>query len=148
MMLRPIIFYNEISSQLKNFCKAIREWYVSWDGFAKALKEENIFSIFEKLRSYKNVRLTFKNLAAMKIFVGMDDDLLILDTHVASVLGINRKEQSGYRIQKKLLESLLNFSGKITNKLGMKGISKVTIAKWSLTIWFDRTNILANQLLV
>lgn len=40
-MLRPMIFYNEISLQLKNFCKAIRDGYSSWDSFADALNNES-----------------------------------------------------------------------------------------------------------
>ncbi|MBS7633293.1 hypothetical protein KEJ15_06730, partial [Candidatus Bathyarchaeota archaeon] len=82
-ILRPIVFYNEISFQLKNFCKAVYNEFNSWDFFANELNGKSIFAIFEKLRKHKGIRLSFKNLAAMKIFVGMDDDLLVLDRHVA-----------------------------------------------------------------
>jgi hypothetical protein len=95
-MLKPLIFRNEISLQLKNFCRAVKKEYSSWGKFADVLKKESIFTIFEKLKKYKNIRLTFKNLAAMKIFVGMDDDLIILDVHVAKVLGIDKYKRSKY----------------------------------------------------
>jgi endonuclease III-like uncharacterized protein len=146
-ILRPMIFRNQISLQLKNFCKTIREEYSSWDSFAEALSLENIFSIFEKLRKHRNIRITFKNLSAMKIFVGMDDHLLILDTHVAKVLGISKRDQNKYRAQKKLFESLLNFSEKIGEKLKEQGLNRVTMAKWSLAAWFNEAKIPASALL-
>lgn len=145
--LKPMIFRNEISSQLKNFCKAIKSEYSSWDNFADALKKESFFGIFGKLRKYKNIRLTFKNLAAMKIFVGMDNDLIILDTHVAKALGIKKSERSRYITRGTTLQNLLDFSKEITNGLRKKGFSDVFTAKWSLAIWFNKTNTHADELL-
>lgn len=115
MTLKPMIFHNNISLQLKKFCEVIRSEYHSWDSFDKALSEENVFTIFRRLRSFKATRVTFKNLSAMKIFVGMDNNLLILDTHVAKVLGISKNEVSRYRIQERFFKNLLAFSKKITH---------------------------------
>jgi hypothetical protein len=144
--LEPMIFRNEISLQLKNFCKAIKNEYLSWGNFANALKEESIFAIFEKLRRYKNTRLTFKNLAAMKIFVGMNNSLIILDTHIAKMLGISKTERGKYVAWEKSFQSLLDLSRKVTNELKKKGLD-VSGAKWSLAIWFNKTKIPANRLL-
>lgn len=146
-ILKPMIFYKVIAAQLKKFCKVVKDEYSSWNNFAKALIKESIFTIFEKLRRHEGVRVTYKNLAAMKIFVGNDDNLLILDTHVAKVLGIDKGEQNKYRIQKKLFESLLNFSKKITNRLKDNEFSEITMAKWSLAIWFNKAGISADELL-
>jgi len=146
-ILKPIIFHNQISLQLKKFCKAVSEEYQSWDNFVDELMGESIFDIFEKLRQYKGTRITFKNLAAMKIFVGMNDNVPIFDTHVAKVLGFDKREQSKYKVQRKLFENLLEFSEKITSRLKDVGLN-ATIAKWSLAIWFDKANIRASQLLI
>lgn len=145
--LKPMIFRNEISLQLKNFCKAIKSEYSSWDNFANALKEESIFVIFEKLRKHRNIRLTFKNLTAMKIFIGMGDDLIILDTHVAKVLGISKDKRSKYVVRKTLFQSLLDFSRKISNRLKKEGFDDISTAKWSLAIWFSQTKISADKLI-
>ncbi len=145
-ILRPMIFYNEISLQFKNLCKAIRNEYSSWNAFAYALDKESIFAIFDKLRKNRGIRLTFKNLAAMKIFVGKEDNLLILDTHVAKILGINKREQKEYRTQNKSFKSLLDFSERVTQRLAKHGL-KITMAEWSLAIWFHRAKIPANKLL-
>lgn len=145
-ILRPMIFYNEISFQLKNFCSAVKSGYSSWDLFTRVLRQESIFTIFKTLRRHKNVRVTFKNLSAMKIFVGMDNDLLILDTHVAKVMGIRKKEINKYRTQKTLFMELLEFSRKVTRALRRK-LKHVTIAEWSLAIWFNKAKISSDELL-
>jgi endonuclease III len=146
MALKPMIFYNEISSQLKNFCKVIKDEYSSWDKFAGALSQESIFETFKKLRKYRNIRVTFKNLSAMKIFVGMKNDLLILDTHIAKVLGIDKNEASKCRVQETLFKDLLEKSRERTDELKKRGVN-VCIAKWSLAIWFNKTKTLADKLL-
>ena len=144
--LRPMIFYNEISAQLKNFCKAVKEEYSSWEDFVETLRRESIFEIFEKLKYHRNIRVTFKNLSAMKIFVGMDDDLLILDTHVAKVMGVGKKEINKYRTRKTLFVELLQFSIKVTRALRRK-FKDVTMTEWSLAIWFNKAKILPDELL-
>ena len=146
-ILRPMIFYNEISFQLRNFCSAVKNGYSSWDLFARVLKQENIFTIFETLRSHRNVRVTFKNLSAMKIFVGMDNDLLIIDTHVAKVMGIRKKEINKYRTQKPLFSELLEISRQVTRALRRK-FKDVTMAEWSLAIWFNKAKMLSEELLL
>jgi endonuclease III-like uncharacterized protein len=146
-ILRPMIFYNKISIQFKKFCKAIKEEYHSWDNFAEELMKESIFIIFEKLRKYKGTRITFKNLSAMKIFIGRDNDLFILDTHVAKVFGLSRKEQGKYKVKKELFKNLLDLSIKITNKLKDEGLNQITVASWSLAIWFNKAKIRAQKLL-
>ena len=145
-ILKPMIFYNEISLQLQNFCRAIKNEYSSWNHLAEALTRECILSLFEKLRKHRNIRLTFKNLSAMKILVGMDDDLLILDTHVAKVIGLKENEMNKYRIRVPFFLSLLELSKRITNELGRK-FNEITTTKWSLAIWFYRTRIRAEELL-
>ncbi len=60
--------------QLKRFCEAIKSEHGSWDAFDNVLNKESIFTIFRVLRSFKSIRLTFKNLAAMKSFVGLSND--------------------------------------------------------------------------
>jgi len=145
--LKPIIFYNKIALQLKRFCETIRAKYGSWGLFCDILCEENIFSIFKALRRFEDIRLTFKNLAAMKIFVGLEDNLLILDTHVAKVLGINNKEASKYRVRELLFRSLLTRHDEITERLRLRGID-TCMAKWSLAIWFNGAKIKANSLLL
>ncbi len=146
-VLRPMNFYNEVSFQLKNFCKAIKDEYSSWNSFADAINKESIFTIFERLRKNRGIRVTFKNLATMKILIGMDDDLLILDTHVAKVLGINKSEQRKYRTQKESFKNLLKFSERITERIAKEGLKSIRMAKWSLAIWFDKAKIPANKLL-
>lgn len=146
-ILKPMIFYNEISFQLKSFCKAIRNEYHSWDKFVKKLCKESIFSTFRRLRKHRNIRLTFKNLAAMKIFVGTDDDLIILDVHVGRVLGMNKGELGKYRVHERLFKDLSMFSGKITDELKRKGFQDITMIKWSLAIWFDKAKMQAKSLL-
>ena len=146
-MLKPMIFSNEISLQLKNFCRVIQDEYGSWEAFAEAIEKEDIFSIFKKLRKHGGIRLTFKNLAAMKSFVGLSNDFLILDTHVAKVLGISKDVRNKYRVQEKLFKDLLIFSNRITQALEREGFQKVTTIQWSLAIWFNKAKIHANDLL-
>lgn len=144
-MFRSLVFPNKISFQFKNFCKAIKKEYASWDHFAKRLAQESIFRILSKLRKYK-AGVTFKNLAAMKIFVGMNNNLLILDTHVSKLFGINKNELYKYRTRKKFFEALLDLSNSITGKLKKNGIHTNT-ACWSLSIWFNRAKVDESQLL-
>jgi len=148
-ILRPMIFRNEISHQLKNFCEAVKNEYGSWEEFAKTLESESIFKLFCELRKHRNIRITFKNLAAMKIFVGMNDDLIILDTHVANVLGISKNERSKCIIQKASFQRLLEFSRKITDKLRLRKevMDDISMVKWSLSIWFSQTKISADKLI-
>lgn len=113
----------------------------------RALSQEPVFTIFERLRKYKGARVTFKNLAAMKIFVGMDDNLIIVDSHVAKVLGINRREASKCRIRETRFISLLERCGEITDKLRERGLGNVSMVKWSLAIWFDKAKIPSSRLL-
>ena len=145
--LKPMIFYNEISIQLKNFCKAIQDEYGSWKSFAEANEKQDIFSIFKKLRNHGGIRLTFKNLAAMKSFVGLSNDFLILDTHVAKVLGISKDVRNKYKVQEKLFKNLLIFANKTTTALRRKGFHRISAIQWSLAIWFNKTKIRANHLL-
>lgn len=156
--LRPMLFYNEISLQLKNFCKAIQDEYGSWKAFAEAIEKQHIFSIFKKLRKHRGIRLTFKNLAAMKSFVGLSNDLLVLDTHVAKVLGISKDVRNKYNVQEKLFKDLLIFSNRITietwldrltsmTALEREGFQEITTIQWSLAIWFNKAKIRANDLL-
>jgi len=142
-----MIFYNEISFQLKNFCRAIKDEYGSWEKFAEAIEKQDVFSVFKKLRKHRGIRLTFKNLAAMKSFVGLSNDFLILDTHVAKVLGISKDIRNKYRVQEKLFKDLLLFSDRITQVLEREGFQKVTTIEWSLAIWFNMAGILAGELL-
>lgn len=146
-MLKPMIFSNKISGQFKNFCCAVRKEYVSWNNFVEELGKEDIFAIFGKLRTHKNCRTSFKNLAAMMIFIGMSDDLLILDTHVAKAIGMNKNEVSKYRAQERLFRGLLSSLGNVTEELKRRGFNNITMAKWSLAIWFNKANIQAKQLL-
>lgn len=146
-MMRSVIFYNQLSGQLRNFCRAVRDSYVSWDQFAQALREENVFRVFRTLRNYKNNRVTFKNLTAMKSFVGMDNDLVILDTHVAGVMGISKQEAIKYRTQVKHFKNLLETTSRITKELETRGIKDISTIKWSLAIWFSKANINADALL-
>ena len=146
-MLKPMIFYNEIALQLKNFCGAVKGGYESWEFFAEVIKERDILSVFENLRKHGGIRLTFKNLAAMKSFVGLSNDFLILDTHVAKVLGINKDVRNKYRVQEKLFKDLLIFSDRITQALEREGFQRMTTIRWSLAIWFNKTGVQADELL-
>lgn len=146
-MLKPTIFYNEISLQLKNFCKAIQQEHESWEFFAKEIREVDIFSIFSRLRKHKGIRLTFKNLAAMKSFVGPFNHFLILDTHVARVLGIGKDVRNKYKVRKNMFKDLLMSSNQITQALKAEGLEKMTTIQWSLAIWFNKAKIRANDLL-
>lgn len=148
MLKKMKIFYNVISTQLKNFCRAVKNEYGSWDGFVEALEKENIFAIFKRLRvKYKNMRLTFKNLAAMKILVGGNEGLLILDRHVAKVLGLSNDEAIQYRVQENLFQRLLEFSEEITHRLEALGFDGMSTSKWSLAIWFNKAKVQATKLL-
>ena len=146
-LLKPMIFSNEISLQLKNFCRVVQDEYSSWEGFAEVIEKEGIFSIFKKLRKHGSIRVTFKNLAAMKSFVGLSNGFLILDTHVAKVLGISKNMRNKYRVQEKLFKSLLVFSNRITQALERNGFQKMTTIQWSLAIWFNKARIPVNDLL-
>jgi len=138
-LMKSFMFYNKISLQLKNFCEAIKKEYFSWDEFIEEIKKESIFDIFNILNKHSNIRVTFKNLAAMKIFIGQEDDLLILDTHIANVLGINKNDLHKYRLKENYFESLLKLACMITDRLKCLGLPEVTLAKWSLSIWFYET---------
>jgi hypothetical protein len=138
-LMKPLMFYNKISLQLKNFCEAIKKEYFSWDEFVKEIKKESIYNIFKTLNKHSNIRVTFKNLASMKIFIGKEDDLLILDTHVANVLGIEKKYLHKYRLKENYFRSLLKLAYTITDRLKHYGMTEVTMAKWSLSIWFYET---------
>jgi len=146
-VLKPMIFHNQISSQLKRFCEAIFEEFNSWDSFVNELNEDSIFTFFEKLRKYKGIRLSFKNLAAMKILVSRDDNLLILDRHIAKVFGLRKNEQSKHRSQSNMFLNLLSISERVTEKLKERGLEDITMAKWSLSIWFYGAKMSANELL-
>jgi hypothetical protein len=145
-ILRPMIFYNEIALQLKNFCSAIKSEYSFWQNFAHALENENIFTTFRKVRKKKGTRITFKNLAAMKSFVGMDDNFVILDTHVANVLGINNVMLAKTRANELLFKNLLEAARAITHEL-KKEYNDISTIKWSLSIWFAKAKISAKELL-
>lgn len=145
-VLRPMIFHNEISLQLKNFCSATKSEYSSWDSLGKALREESIFEIFSRLRKNRNIRVTFKNLAAMKAFVGMNNDLIILDTHVAKVMGIGRSELRRFRFHESYFKNLLDKANKVTTVL-KKEFSDISTIRWSLAIWFEKAEISARELL-
>lgn len=146
-MLKPMIFSNEISLQLKKFCKVIQDECGSWEGFAEAVEKKDVFSIFKKLRRHGGIRLTFKNLAAMKSFVGLSNDFLILDTHVAKVFEISKDERNKYRAKEKLFKNLLAFSDQITQALEREGFHGMTTIRWSLAIWFNKAKIHASELL-
>lgn len=146
-MLKPTIFHNEIAFQLKNFCNVVKGEYESWESFTKVIKERDVLSVFKKLRKNRGIRLTFKNLAAMKSFVGLSNDLLILDTHVAKVLGISKDLRNKYRVQEKLFMHLLTLANLITQRLEREGFRKMTTIQWSLAIWFNKAKISSNDLL-
>lgn len=146
-LMKSLMFYNKLSFQLKSFCEVIRSEYTSWDNFAEELKRESIFQIFTVFNRYNDTRITFKNLAAMKIFIGQEDNLLILDNHVAKILGINKNDLYKYRKKEKYFKSLLNIARLITQRLIKYGLIDVTMAKWSLSIWFYETKISGDSLL-
>lgn len=145
-ILKPMIFRNEIAFQLKNFCFAVQSQYSSWNCFAEVLRRESIFAIFREIRKIENVRVSFKNLAAMKSFVGIDNDLVILDTHVAKVLGISKDKLGKIRINELLFKNLLETAKDITTKL-RKEFNDISAIKWSLAIWFEKAKINAGELL-
>jgi endonuclease III-like uncharacterized protein len=147
LMLKPMIFCNNIAKQLIRFCEAIKGEYGSWKGLGNALGKDSIFTLFETLRRFKGIRLTLKNLAAMKIFVGMEDNLLILDIHLAEVLGINKNEIDKYRVREAYFKELLKKSEEITDKLRTTSGDEIQTVKWSLAIWFEKARISANKLL-
>ncbi|MEM2614291.1 MAG: hypothetical protein QXO15_08740 [Nitrososphaerota archaeon] len=146
-LMKSLMFYNKLSFQLKNFCEVIRGKYASWDNFAEELRKESIFKLFTVFNKYNDTRITFKNLAAMKIFIGNEDDLLILDKHVANVLGINKNDLYKYRKRKESFKSILEIARLITKRLIRYGLTDVTMAKWSLSIWFYETKISGDSLL-
>jgi len=147
-MLKPMIFYNEIARGFKNFCFAVRNEYGCWNNFSQNLKNKEIFKLFKELKRYRGIRITFKNLSAMKIFVGMEDNLLIVDKHVAGVLGLDKNEVKRYKVQEMHFKNLLKKVKKVTNQLRTLGFKDICPAKWSLAIWFNQTKIRANKLLV
>lgn len=146
-ILEPLMFRNEIAIQLKNLCEVIYKEYNTWENFEHILQNQSIFVIFKKLRFHKGTRVTFKNLAAMKIFVGMDDNLLVLDTHVSSVLGLNKHEVNRCRVREDFFKEVLKKSEKITTYLKSKNFKDVCMAKWSLAVWFNKAKIKESDLL-
>lgn len=148
LALRHLIFFKELSIQLKNFCRAIKEEYESWDTFVRELIEKDLFEIFRRLRKYRNTRITFKNLMAMKIFLGMEDNLMILDSHVASFLGIDQRSLAKCKYQEPCLRKLLKTSQEITSRLKKLGFHSITTAIWSLSVWFEKSKVKSNELLV
>ena len=144
--LNPIIFHKELAFQLKNFSHTIKKEYSSWECFAKVLERESIFAIFRRIRKEKGVRVTFKNLAAMKSFVGMTDDILIPDIHVAKVMGICRNELNSIRTHEILFKRLLEKANEITKYLRTE-FNDISTIKWSLGIWFYKAGIKARELL-
>jgi hypothetical protein len=144
-ILKPMIFRNVIACQFKNFCRVIKDKYSTWDCFADALKEKHIFDLFNQLRTHQSIRLTFKNLSAMKVFVARDDNLIILDRHVARVLGI-LEYKNLYVQNRKCFEMLLSLANKITKRLERE-LCDISMAKWSLAIWFKEAKICGNKLL-
>jgi len=145
-ILSPMIFHNEISVQLRNFCKSIYSEFYTWESFREKLRLQSIFDIFKQLRKHKGIRISFKNLAAMKILVGMDDNLIILDRHVAKIFGIKESEQSKYRTNCYLILRILQISEEITRRLRKKGLN-TSMAEWSLSIWFNSAGASASNLL-
>ncbi|MGC8938998.1 MAG: hypothetical protein ACP5KU_00640 [Candidatus Bathyarchaeia archaeon] len=146
-ILEPLMFRNEISIQLKNFCEVIYKKYNTWENFEHILQNQSIFVIFKKLRLHKGIRVTFKNLAAMKIFVGMDDNLIILDTHVANVLGLNKHEVNRCRVREVFFKEVLKKSEIITTELKSRNFQDVCMARWSLAVWFKKAGIKESDLL-
>jgi len=145
--LKAVIFSKVLSIQMKNFCKAIRVEYGSWDDFVHELRDQNLFKIFRRLRKYRNIRVTFKNLMAMKIFLGKEDDLMILDGHIADFLRIDEKLLAKCKSQEPYLRDLLETSQRITNQLRMQGLQYMTTAIWTLSVWFEKSKVMPNELL-
>ena len=145
--LRPFMFYNSLSVQLKNFCKAIKREFHTWELFERTLIGDSIFDIYRRMKAFKAIRLTFKNLSAMKIFVGGDENLLILDKHVAKILRIGQSQLIKYKTNEYWFKKLLDFSSEINRELRAKLFRDITVAKWSLAIWFHESRISAKDLL-
>ena len=145
--LKSLVFNKTISVQLINFCKAVRYEYDSWDNFSEDLKIKDIFNIFKKLRKYNNIRVTFKNLAAMKVFVGNANNLIILDTHISETLGIKKTDIRKYRTNEQYFKNLLKYCENITSALVNRSLKNVTMIKWGLSIWFEKAKISAEHLL-
>jgi len=142
-----IVFHNIISLQFKRFCSTIAKIYGSWEKFGEILKEKDIVALFCELRNESNIRLTFKNLSAMKIIVGRDDDLLILDSHVGNFLGLTFREITMCRQNPKAFLALIDQCHLITRELKILGLKDASTAKWSLAIWFSKAKTSASQLL-
>jgi hypothetical protein len=85
---------------------------------------------------------------AMKIFLGMEDNLMILDGHVADFLGIDRRFLARCKYQESCLRDLLETSQKITSRLKTIGFPSMTTAIWSLSVWFEKAKVIANELIV
>jgi len=63
----------------------------------------------------------------MKSFIDLSDDFLILDTHVAKVLGINKNVRKKYLVREKLFKNLIVVSSKITQALEEEVFRNVTM---------------------
>jgi len=146
-LFNGIVFHNIISLQFRRFCGAIAKIYGSWEKFGKILKEKDIVALFRELRNESNIRLTFKNLSAMKIIVGQDDNLLIPDTHVGNFLGLTFREITMCRQDPKAFLALIDQCHLITRELKVLGLKDISTAKWSLAVWFSKSKTSASQLL-
>ena len=144
-ILKPMRFYNSIAVQFKNFIRVI-ELLGSWESFFDRLCKKEIIDLFIELRKFRNIRITFKNLSAMKSFICKNDNFIILDTHVGRFLGLNKYEIVKYNTNSQKFEELMRYTNYITNLL-RKNISKISAIKWSLSIWFYKSKIPANRLL-
>lgn len=145
-VLNPIIFHRKLAFQLKNFSYTIKSEYSSWECFAKALEQNSVFSIFRRIRKKGDVRVTFKNLAAMKGFVGKSNSILIPDIHVAEVMGIGKNELNRIRTHEISFKNLLEKANEITGCL-RKEFDNITTIKWSLGVWFCKAGVRAKDLL-
>ncbi len=145
-MFKPLLYSNELSFQFSRFCKAIKGNYGTWTNFKKAIMSENLSRILNKLRKSSNIRLTFKNLAAMASFVGNFDIYPILDTHVGKILGINKYQRAKCVIHGKSFEEVKNYSEEITSKLA-NTFHELTTIQWSLSVWFNGSGLSSNDLL-
>ena len=146
-LLKPMPFSRRTSIQLISFCNFVKDTYASWESFADAVKNEDIFSLFRISRFHSNTRLTFKNLSAMKSFVGSSNNLLILDTHVSRILGLNLYQRTSYVTEEKRFRDLLKYADEITQRMREDGLDNVTTIEWSLSIWFNKAKIHADRLL-
>jgi len=146
-IFNSIVFHDIISLQFKKFCNAIVKIYGSWEEFEKALIQRDIVDLFNELRAEGKIRLTFKNLSAMKIIVGQDDDLIILDIHVGRFLGLSTNEVALCRQSPKAFLALMDQCFAITKELKNLGFKDISTVKWSLAIWFSKTGTSASQLL-